>query len=86
MKLLSKLLTVIGVVMFFTMSAYAYIDPSVMTYTIQVVAGIVVAAGAVIGIVWTRIKKKAKEKLNIDLEGKKEAEGDVVEYDDANED
>ena len=86
MKLLSKLLTVIGVVMLFTMSAYAYIDPSVMTYTIQVVAGIVVAAGAVIGIVWTRIKKKAKEKLNIDLEGKKEAEGDVVEYDDADED
>ena len=86
MKLLSKLLTVIGVAMFFTMSAYAYIDPSVMTYTIQVVAGIVVAAGAVIGIVWTRIKKKAKEKLNIDLEGKKEAEGDVVEYDDADED
>lgn len=82
MKLLSKLFVVTGIAMFFTMGAHAYIDPSVMTYTIQVVAGIVVAVGAMIGIVWTRIKKKTKEKFNIDLEGKKEAEGDVEEYDD----
>ena len=82
MKHISKLCIVSGIAMFFVLGAHAYIDPSVMTYTIQVVAGIVVAVGAVIGIVWTRIKKKAKEKLNIDLDGKKEAEGDVVEYDD----
>ena len=85
MKLVSKLCIVSGIAMFFVMGAQAYIDPSVMTYTIQVIAGVVVAVGAVIGIVWTRIKKKAKEKLNIDLDGKKEAEGDVVEYDDEEE-
>ena len=82
MKHLSRLCTVTGLAMLLIGNAYAYIDPSVMTYTIQVVAGIIVAVGAVIGIVWTRIKKKAKEKLNIDLDGKKEVEGSVEEYDD----
>ena len=82
MKLLSKLLAVTGISMFFIMNAYAYIDPSVMTLMTQVVAGVIVAVGAVVGIVWSRIKKKAKEKLNIDLEKPKEVEGDVEEYDD----
>lgn len=82
MKLLSKFLIITGIAMFFTLPAYAYIDPAVATNLFQVIVGVVVAVGAVIGIVWTRIKKKAKEKFNIDLEGKKEAEGDVEEYDD----
>ena len=30
----------------------AYIDPSVMTYTIQAIAGVVIAVGAVAGIYW----------------------------------
>ena len=35
-----------------------YIDPSVMTYAIQAIAGIVIALGATIGIVWRKSKKK----------------------------
>ena len=32
----------------------AYIDPSVMTYTIQAIAGVVIAVGAVAGIYWRK--------------------------------
>lgn len=63
--------------------AYAYIDVSATTYIIQIIAGIVVAAGAVIGVVISKIKKKAKEKYNIDLD-KKEKEEDVVVYEEDN--
>ena len=38
-----------GLMAAMTMNASAYLDPSVMTYTIQVVAGVVVAVGAVVG-------------------------------------
>ena len=41
----------------------AYIDPSVMTYTIQAIAGVVIAVGAVAGIYWRKAKKKVNEKL-----------------------
>ncbi len=60
--------------------ASAYLDPSVMTYTIQVVAGVVVAVGAVIGVYWRKAKKKVQEKLGIDENSKKEVEEDVVEF------
>lgn len=60
----------------------AYLDPSVMTYAIQVVAGIVVAIGAVAGIYWRKAKKKVQEKLGIDENAKKEVEEDIVEFSD----
>lgn len=62
--------------------AFAYVDPSVMTYTIQVVAGVVVAVGAVAGVLWRRMKKKVQDKLGIDENAKKEVEDDVVEIKD----
>jgi len=60
-------------------NANAYLDPSVMTYTIQVVAGVVVAVGAVAGICWRKAKKKVQDKLGIDENAKKSVEDDVVE-------
>lgn len=62
-------------------SASAYIDPSVMTYTIQVVAGLVVAVGAVAGVYWRKAKKKLQDKLGIDENANKEVEDDIVEID-----
>ncbi len=62
-----------------TVNVSAYLDPSVMTYTIQVVASVVVAVGAVIGVYWRRAKKKVQDKLGIDENAKKEVEDDVVE-------
>ena len=55
----------------------AYVDPSVMTYTIQAVAGAVIALGAVIGVTWRVMRKKAQKVLKIDENSKKEMEEDV---------
>lgn len=59
--------------------SFAYIDPSVMTYTIQAIAGVIIAAGAVVGVFWRKAAKKAKKALHIDDNAKKEVEDDVVE-------
>ena len=60
-----------------TVPTFAYIDPSVMTYAIQIIAGVAIAAGAVIGIFWRRAKKKVQNKLGIDENAKKEVEADI---------
>lgn len=56
----------------------AYIDPSVMTYLIQAVAGVVVAVGAVAGIYWRKAKKKVSETLGVDENRNKEVESDEI--------
>ena len=56
---------------------FAYVDPSVMTYTIQAVAGVIIALGAVIGVTWRVMKKKTQKVLKIDENSKKEMEEDV---------
>lgn len=62
----------------FGRDADAYIDPSVMTYMIQAVAGIVIAVGAVAGIYFRRAKKKMSDKLGIDENRNKEVESDEI--------
>ena len=56
----------------------AYIDPSVMTYLIQAVAGVVVAVGAVVGLYWRRAKKKVSQTLGVDENRNKEVESDEI--------
>lgn len=68
-----------------TMNASAYLDPSVMTYTIQVVAGVVVAVGAVVGVYWRKAKKKVQNSLGMDENAKKTVEEDVVELENSEE-
>jgi mannose/fructose/N-acetylgalactosamine-specific phosphotransferase system component IIC len=65
-----------------TMPVHAYIDPSVMTYGIQVIAGVAIVVGTVVGVLWRRAKKKVQNKLGIDENAKKEVEEDVVFDDD----
>ena len=59
-------------------NAQAYIDPSVITYVIQAVAGIAIAVGAAVGIYWRRAKKKINDKLGIDENKNKEVEEDDI--------
>ena len=73
-------------VVMLTGAAYAYLDPSVMTYAIQAVAGVLIAVGAVVGIYWRRAKNKINEKLHIDENSKKEVEDDVIELDNSDND
>ena len=61
--------------------AFAYVDPSVTSMAIQAIAGVVVAAAAVAGVLWSKAKKKAKQVLNIDENAGKTVEGDVVVFD-----
>lgn len=55
-----------------------YIDPSVMTYAIQAIAGVAVAIGAVFGIYYRKAKKKINNKLGIDENKNKEVEEDEI--------
>lgn len=81
-KYLSYTCMMAGMAMALSINAAAYLDPSVMTYTIQVVAGVIVAVGAVIGVYWRKAKKKVQDKMGIDENAKKEVEEDVVEIKD----
>ncbi len=55
-----------------------YIDPSVMTYMIQAIAGIVIAVGAVAAVFIRKAKKKVSNKLGIDENRNKEVESDDI--------
>ncbi len=68
----------------FGANGQAYIDPSVMTYVIQAVAGVVIAVGAAVGIYWRKAKKKAQEKLGI-KETKEEESDEIIVNEDAEE-
>lgn len=62
-----------------TMVSYAYLDPSVMTYAIQAIAGVAIAVGAVVGIYWRKARRKFQDKLGVDENKNKEVEDDIVE-------
>ena len=61
----------------FVEPAFAYVDPSVMTYTIQALAGVAVALGAVAGVALRRTRKWLLKVLKIDENANKEKEGAV---------
>lgn len=62
----------------FSITSFAYIDPATTSYLIQIVAGVVIAAGATVGIFWKKIKmsfrRKKMERLEKSL--KKKADKD----------
>ncbi len=47
-------------------AAWAYVDPSVMTYTIQALAGVAVALSAVAGVVFRRTRRALMKRFGID--------------------
>lgn len=79
-----KLAGIVYFALVFSMTPFpakAYIDPSVSSYMIQAIAGIVVAVGAFVAIYWRRAKKKVQNKLGIDENANKEKEEDVQIFD-----
>lgn len=59
-----------------------YIDPSVMTYALQFIVGAAITVGAIVAVVFRKMKKKVKNTLNI--EEKKEIEEDIVDLSENN--
>lgn len=80
------LLCAVVLVFGFAAPAYAYVDPSVMTYTIQALAGVAVALSAVIGVVWRRVRRVLMRVLRIDESAGKEADPSVSMLDPADAD
>ncbi len=83
MKKVAKTVGLVSGTMFtgmllFGLNVRAYIDPSVTTYLIQAIAGIVIAIGAIVGIYYRRAKKKMSEKLGIDENRNKTVESDDI--------
>ena len=81
MKLLKNLYFAICFALLLAVPAHAYVDPSVVTTAVQVVAGVAVVVGAVVGVAWRRAKRKVQEKLGIDENAGKEVEEDI-QFDD----
>ena len=80
-RLFLVLMLILSLNIAFMSHAFAYVDPSVTTYAIQAIVGVVVAVGAVAAIWWRKAKKKVADKLGIDENAKKSTEADVVEDD-----
>lgn len=80
-RILKITILVISIMLLYPKPVYAYLDPSVVTYVIQVVMGLAIAVGAVVYVYWRKAKQKVTEKLGIGDEAKKEVEDDVVMYD-----
>ena len=82
MKIISKIIFVfffvVSFMFLYSESVSAYIDPSVMTYAIQIIAGIAIAVGAFLGVYFRKIKKKVGNKLGIDENKNKEVESDEI--------
>ena len=56
-KLIAKIYYSICIALLLTVPCSAYIDPSAMTYIIQLVAGMAIAAGAAFGFYFRKIKR-----------------------------
>lgn len=65
----------------FSTPAQAYVDPSVVTYAIQALAGVAVAVSAVLGVVWRRLRRRIYTALNIDENRDKVRDPEVHEVD-----
>lgn len=71
--------TMISVFILSMRTARAYIDPSVTTYALQAIIGIVVAVGAFVTVFVRKFKKKVATTLHIDENQKKEVEDELQE-------
>ena len=81
MKLFKNLYFGICFLLLMAVPVHAYVDPSVVTTAVQVIAGVAVVVGAVAGVAWRKAKKKVQKGLGIDENAKKSQEADVVEDD-----
>lgn len=61
--------------LFFSTTSNAYIDPSAMTYIVQVVVGVIIAGGAAFAFYFKKMKRRLKRKVD---------DGRIEDYDTVN--
>ena len=66
----------------FTVPVQAYIDPSVMTYAIQAVAGVAIALGTVFGLYWRKLLKVLRTVFRVRSNKHAENESDEISFTD----
>ena len=64
------------------MFTFLYVDPSVVTYAVQAIAGVVIAVGAVATVMWRKAKKKVANTLKLEEKSKKEEDAEIEIVDD----
>lgn len=79
-KILIIIYFVVNFALLFSVNTRAYIDPSVMTYAIQAIAGIGIAIGTAVAMYWRSAKKKLSKKMGIDENKNKEVEEDNIVF------
>lgn len=67
-----------GFMLLFGLNGQAYIDPSVITYLIQIISGVVISLGAVFGVYGRRIKKAIAKQFGWNENSHKEVESDDI--------
>jgi hypothetical protein len=82
-KVIYSIICAISLALIFQVVSFAYLDPSVVTYLVQAIAGVVIAGGAVFIVLWRKFRKKVSKTLNIDENKNKTVEEDVVITDDS---
>ena len=65
--------------------AYAYVDPSVVTTAVQVIAGVAVVIGTVAGVAWRRAKKAFQNRFGL-KGGSQDTEEDIIFFADDEDD
>lgn len=63
----------------FSSTAYAYLDPAATSYLVQIVAAVVIACGAVVGVFWKKIRMFFRNMKMKNLEKKLTREADKRE-------
>ena len=76
------LMFLVGFLLLFSYPVHAYIDPSVMTYAIQATAGLVIASGTFLGILWRRLRKRLMGGRTVKESRYHQFESDEVEFHD----
>jgi len=82
MMILLSAFVFVSSMLLFGDNGYAYVDPTVITYLIQGIAGIVIAIGTVVGLYWRRAKKRMQDRLGIHEDKEKETDDIIINDED----
>ena len=81
-RIFTALSLTLGLTLSVCIPVHAYIDPSIMTYTVQAVAGLMIASATFIGIGWRRLRRRILSDSVIASKRYSSFESDELQFDD----